>query len=183
MRRHLTTRRKVVLATGALAIGGTSVFGSQNTAAVEVDAGEFKIEDQEYHSTVESVEISVDTAVSYESSIVPDSIELSLMAGRDGYDRTEVGSESIEIDTDATGTKETTIKGNVLESASVSTGDFELLTGQSQRHVDLAFELVVELLKDGESLASQRLSETATVIVKETTASLELKAEGTLVID
>ena len=168
------------MATGALAIGGTSVFGSNNASAVELEIGEFQVEDTTSHSAVESVDVTVAVSGTWDADVVPDGLDLQLEAGAEGTDLTELDTIEIDNDLDKNGEIDETLKANILESSSLSQSDFELLTGQSERQVDVGFRLTGQVIKDDATLAETELEETATVIVKDAQAKIELKATGTM---
>jgi hypothetical protein len=116
MSRHEITRRKVIASAGTLVAGGTALaIATQETdAQLSTDFNGLEIPDRDIESStpIETLDLSVDASYQYETSIVPDRLQLRLQA--------KTGSEWRQIDAinatvDGTSySSSTTLEGSLL---------------------------------------------------------------------
>jgi DMSO/TMAO reductase YedYZ molybdopterin-dependent catalytic subunit len=174
----MSRRRKVLVATGAILTGTSGVIlSTQEADAVSVSMGEMNVPDTTTTGEPGSVDIAVETNLEWDSPQSPTGIQVILQAGDTDSDLYEITSKQVSVDTN-TGTKTTTITGDVTKSMALSLSDFEIITGQTARHVDVEVGLNVTLYNTDRDLATASVSDTATITVNEDTGSVSIAAEG-----
>ena len=180
----ISRRRLIAVSLGGIGIGSAGAYHSvQESAAVDVSAGELEIADAEHAGQPDAVNVEVTTDVEWSASTEPDYVVVSLSAGADTDDVTLLTSET--YDTDSTdGTHTTTLTGDVTDSATLSLSDFELLFGQEIRSVDVGVVIDVELVINDSVEAETSISDMATVtITEEMDAEITASGEGAFVFD
>jgi hypothetical protein len=174
----------VIVGIGAVSIGTTgTILSTQDAEAVSVSMGQMELPDKEHSGEVNEIIADVDVEVEFESNNQPDGITLTMRAGQVDSRLTEIQTETIEDLTETSGTTETTISGDILESSSLSKGTWDLLPGQPLANVDVEIEITAELMQNGSTIAEGSVSDTATVTRNKNTGSVELAANGSLTIN
>jgi hypothetical protein len=173
----------VIVGLGAIGIGTTgTILSTRDAEAVRVSMGEMELPDKEHSGEINEIIADVDVEVEYESNNQPDAIKLTMSAGQVNSRLTEIQTETVENLTETSGTTETTISGDILESSSLAKSTWELLPGQPQANVDVEIQITAKLMRNGSTIAEGSVSDTATVTRNKNTGSVELAAEGTLTI-
>jgi hypothetical protein len=173
-----------VIGIGAVGIGTTgTILSTRDAEAVSVAMGEMTIPDKEHSGEINEIIADVDVEIDYESNNQPDEIALAMEAGQADSRLTEISTETIDSLSDASGTTETTISGDILKSSSLSKGTWDLLPGQPQANVDVEIQITAKLMQNGSTIAEGSVSDTATVTRNKNTGSVELAANGSLTIN
>jgi len=175
------SRRKALIGLGGIATGtvGTIVFGADTTEAASINLNVLEVDDTEYRGDqIESLDVDIDATVEWDANNTPDKIELWIESGVPGT-LYEVARESVDV-SDATGSVDHSMSANMLESGSLSKGKFELLYGQSERHIDVQILLGVDVIIDGSVGVSDTIKTDATVSLYEQTAEVSIGATGSL---
>lgn len=168
---------------GAIGIGTTgTILSTQDAEAVSVSMGQMELPDKEHSGEINEIIADVDVEVEYESNNQPDGITLTMRAGQVNSRLTEIQTETVGNLTETSGTTETTISGDILESSSLSKGTWDLLPGQPLANVDVEIQITAELMRNGSTIAEGSVSDTATVTRNKNTGSVELAANGSLTI-
>ncbi len=171
-------RRKFLIAIGAIGVGTVgTVFSTQEADAVSVFMGEMNVPDATTTGEPSSVDIAVETDLEWESPQGPTGIQVILQAGDASSDLYEITSKQVDVSSN-TGTKTTTITGDVTKSMALSLSDFELVTGQSAKHTDVEIGIDVTLYNADGDLATASVSDTATITVNEDTGTVSVAADG-----
>lgn len=169
---------------GAVGIGTAgTILSTQDAEAVSVAMGEMTIPDKDHSGEINEIVADVDVEIEYESNNQPDAINIAMETGQADSRLTEISTETIDSLSDASGTTETTISGDILESSSLSVDTFELLPGQPAANVDVEIQITAELVRSGSTIAEGGVSDTATVTRNRNTGNVELAAEGSLTIN
>ena len=178
----MTRRRKVLTATGAILTGASGAYLSTREAdAVSVSMGEMTIPDEEHSGEISEIIADVDVEIDFEANNQPDAINIAMEAGQADSRLTEISTETEDL-SETSGTTETTVSGDLLESSSLSKGTWDLLPGQPQANVDVEIQITAELVRSGSTIAESTVSDTATVTRNRNTGSVEIAAEGSLTI-
>jgi hypothetical protein len=174
----------VVVGLGAVGIGTTgTILSTQDAEAVSVAMGEMTLPDKEHSGEINEIIADVDVEVEYESNNQPDGITLTMSAGQVNSRLTEIEDKTVDNLTETSGTTETTISGDILESSSLSKGTWDLLPGQPLANVDVEIQITAELMRNGSTIAEGSVSDTATVTRNKNTGRVELAANGSLTIN
>ena len=175
-------RRQVVIGIGAIGIGTTgTILSTQDAEAVSVAMGEMEIPDKEHSGEINEIIADVDVEVDFEANNQPDAINIAIEAGQADSRLTEISTETVDL-SETSGTTETTVSGDLLESSSLSKGTWDLLPGQPQANVDVEIQIIAELVRSGSTIAEGTVSDMATVTRNRNTGSVEIAAEGGLTI-
>ena len=178
-----TTRRKAIVGLGGI-IGGTLGglhMASGDAAAIDVQTGTMQVSDAEHTGTINEVIATLDVEIEYESDTASD-IELALEAGERHSDPTTITTDTHELD-GTSGTLETTIEGDILESSSLRSDTWELIVGQDETTVEVSIGVVATLLSDGETVAEATQTDIASITRHEQTGDVTLTVEGEFAID
>jgi len=177
-------RRQVIVGVGAVSIGTTgTILSTRDAEAVRVSMGQMELSDKEHSGEINEIIADVDVEVEFESNNQPDNITLTMHAGQVESRLTEIETKSIDNLTETSGTTETAISGDILESSSLSKGTWDLLPGQPLANVDVEIEITAKLMRNGSTIAEGSVSDTATVTRNRNTGSVELAANGSLTIN
>jgi len=175
-------RRRVLIGTGSIAtatIAGIAV-GSEPASGATITMDAMSLQDAETKGNPDDVVVDLETKAQWDANERPTAAYLYVKAGEPGA-TTEVKRQEFTV-TNQTGTLEETVTTSVLKSASLSKGDFELLTGQSTRSVDVEVGVGIDVVDSGTVLVSDYLSDTATIEVSETEATVSMGVTGTFTI-
>jgi len=174
----------VIVGIGAVGIGTTgTILSTRDAEAVSVAMGQMELPDKEHSGEINEIIADVDVEVEYESNNQPDGIALTMHAGQVESRLTEIEDKTVENLTETSGTTETAISGDILESSSLSKGTWDLLPGQPQANVDVEIQITAKLMRNGSTIAESSVSDTATVTRTKNTGSVELAANGSLTIN
>ena len=177
-------RRQVIVGLGAVSIGTTgTILSTRDVEAVSVSMGQMELPDKEHGGEINEIIADVDVEVEYESNNQPDSIALTMRAGQVESRLTEIQTKTVEDLTETSGTTETTISGDILESSSLAKSTWQLLPGQPEANVDVEIQIIAELMQNGSTIAKGSVSDTATVTRNKNTGSVELAAKGSLTVN
>jgi len=177
-------RRQVIVGLGAVGIGTTgTILSTRDAEAVRVSMGQMELPDKEHSGEINEIIADVDVEVKYESNNQPDGITLTMRAGQVDSRLTKIQTKTIEDLTETSGTTETAISSDILESSSLSKGTWDLLPGQPQANVDVEIQITAELMRNGSTIAKGSVSDTATVTRNKNTGSVELAAKGSLTVN
>jgi len=177
-------RRQVIVGLGAIGVGTTgTILSTRDAEAVRVSMGQMELPDKEHSGEINEIIADVDVEVEFESNNQPDGITLTMRAGQVESRLTEIEDKTVEDLTETSGTTETTISGDILESSSLAKATWDLLPGQPQANVDVEIEITAELMQNGSAIAEGSVSDTATVTRNKNTGSVELAANGSLTIN
>jgi len=173
-----TRRRRFLIAIGAIGVGTAgTVFSTREADAVSVSMGNMTVPDRSVDGQPESVTINLDTELQWQSNQTPTGIQLILKAGDTDSELYEITEKDIQI-SQADGTKETTISGDVTKSMALSESSFELITGQDAKAVPVEVGLEVTLYNSDMDLATASVSDTAEIQVNRQTGTISVAAEG-----
>ena len=175
-------RRQVVVGIGAIGIGTTgTILSTRDAEAVSVAMGEMTIPDKAHSGEISEIIADVDVEIDFEANNQPDAINIAMEAGQADSTLTEISTETEDL-SETSGTTETTVSGDLLESSSLSKGTWDLLPGQPQANVDVEIQITAELVRSGSTIAESTVSDMATVTRNRNTGSVEIAAEGSLTI-
>jgi len=173
----------VIVGIGAIGVGTTgTILSTRDAEAVSVSMGQMELPDKEHSGEINEIIADVDVEVEFESNNQPDSIALTMHAGQVDSRLTEIQTKTIEDLTETSGTTETAMSGDILESSSLAKSTWELLPGQPQANVDVEIQITAELMQNGSTIAKGNVSDTATVTRNKNTGNVELAAKGSLTI-
>jgi len=177
-RLQMSRRRKILIATGAILTGTSgAVLSTRKADAVSVSMGEMDVPDATTTGEPQTVEIAVETDLEWDSPQGPTGIQVILQAGDTDSELYEITTKQVDVGSN-TGSKTTTITGDVTKSMALSLSDFELVTGQSVKHTDVEIGIDVTLYNADGDLATASVSDTATITINEDTGSVSVAAEG-----
>jgi hypothetical protein len=164
-----------VIGTGAVGVGTLGTLWHSRTAnAVEIDTQSLDLPDYEQAGDIqEKLVVSIDSEVTYESDVQPDTLEIVGHAGAPN-DLYELTSESIELTESTSKPITTTLEIDVLESLSLDLSQFQLLTGMDKRETDVQVQLEAILRESGSKLAEAAITETATITITKNSAEIGL---------
>ena len=177
------TRRKLGIGIGAVTIGtiGTIATVSEQGAAIDVAAGTMQIDDGEHMGEINEVIAQIDSNIEYESDTAT-AIQLTLEAGQEGLDTTEIKTKEIEVD-NTSGDISASISGDILKSSSLSNESWSFVVGQERRSIDVETILTVTLLDEDTQIVSDSTSDIATITRYKATGELTVTTEGDFVIN
>jgi len=174
----------VIVGLGAIGVGTTgTILSTRDAEAVRVSMGEMKLPDKEHSGEINEIIADVDVEVEYESNNQPDAINVTMHAGQVDSRLTKIQTKTIEDLTETSGTTETAISGDILESSSLAKSTWELLPGQPQANVDVEIQITAKLMQNGSTIAEGSVSDTATVTRNKNTGNVELAAKGSLTVN
>jgi len=175
-------RRRVILGTGSIAtatIAGIAV-GSEPASGASISMDSMSLQDVSHKGSPDDVVVDLETQAQWEVNERPTAAFLYVKAGERGA-TTEVHRKEYTV-TSQTGTLDETLTTSILKSASLSKGDFELLTGQSTRSVNVEVGVGIDVVNNGTVLVSDYLSDTATIDISEQEATASLGVSGSFTI-
>ena len=163
MSRQLTTRRKVLISAGSVITGGTAIATLTNDANAQLSTSinGLSVPDKsiETSTAIETITLSVDASYSYDTSIVPDRLQLRLQA--------KTGSEWVQIDAvNATIDGQSHSSSVTLEGSLLSLNGLETIVPTERgttntESIDVRLTLTARY--DGSNIGTANASETVTI--------------------
>jgi len=175
------TRRQLIVGTGAISIGTVGTMWSMDSAtAIDVSIGSLTIPNVSHTGGFEKIEVEVQGEFRWKDANA-DTLEVVLAAGDPNADPTELDTQTTSISS-STGTHETDLRDDILESATLGKGDFELLPGQPQSETPVKIQLIGRLKSGSQIIAENTVSTEPVITINEQSAEITLGGTGEIII-
>jgi len=181
-----TTRRRVLLGTGALVAGTSSSIAILSKEASATVEGEYSIPDASKTVTdaqIEDVRLAVDTTYSFQANAPMTGVELEVHVGASADTLDLIARHTKENLSKESLSGEETLSGSLMSAADFDIEDFQPSGGRLETSV--VSELRLYVLKDGtvENEAKHQTTFAVTVADEELTVSSSLGGSGSVSFD
>lgn len=174
-------RRTILTALSGITLGATGLaFTTRESEAMQVDINGLNVgdTDRDVANPVAAVQLSVDGSYQYETSVTPTRLVLRLEVKPPSGGWSQIDAFAIRNNLPESKTDNYTLEGNILKHPAFDASAFTPANRGESKQVDITARVRMSVSNEGKNLGEKRATDSASIVVTKTAASVEMSLGG-----